>query len=202
MTRGYSGWDSDQWHATYRVKAGQETRYPDPVVTIMGAPVIVDVPGERRFCRHCNDITHSKANCRQGQRLRNRQQQLLKQQQQQQQQDQSIPHPDDQQQHQDQERTEDAFGDDYSAPPKPPVTTTTDTDTPDDARSEVLENWEAMDMEVQNLTQEQHQNTLRNAHRVVEIARRFPAQVKPETLAAAQEYIQAAAQQDGRPDRQ
>jgi hypothetical protein len=202
MLRGHSGWMSDQWHATYRVRKGAETRYPPALVEILGKPVIVDVPGQRRFCRHCMDTVHSKTNCRQGQRLRNRQQQLQKQQQQQQQQqdqqqhqsqDQEIPHPD-------QSRQEDAFGSGYTAPPKRPNPTATD----DDAAStttrdrEAPENWDRMDMETPDMSQPQSQDLLQNALQVVELASRIPDSVDRETLTRAERYIQAASAQEGR----
>ena len=112
MVRETSGWLSDQWHATFRVPDNAEARLPSPLVTILDAPVIIDVPGERRYCRHCMDVTHTKSNCRQGQRVRARQQQLLRQQQQfdqQQQLDQQQPLNTGETQNAD-----DAFGSGYS----------------------------------------------------------------------------------------
>jgi len=72
---------SDQWHATLAVKPEQEDTLPPALIKIDDFPVIVDIPGERRWCKHCNDTTHVKASCRQGQRIRQRQrQQQLEQQ--------------------------------------------------------------------------------------------------------------------------
>ena len=45
MVHAKTKWYSDQWHATLRVRDGKELTLSDPVVTIMGAPVIIDVPG-------------------------------------------------------------------------------------------------------------------------------------------------------------
>ena len=63
---------SDQWHVTYGLPAGTDPVYPDPIVNIMGLPVIVDVPGERRYCHHCMDVQHTRSNCRQFARERQR----------------------------------------------------------------------------------------------------------------------------------
>jgi hypothetical protein len=72
---------SDQWHATIAVSPDQIDTLPPDVITIADFPVIVDIPGERRWCKHCNGTTHVKASCRQGQRIRQRQrQQQLEQQ--------------------------------------------------------------------------------------------------------------------------
>jgi hypothetical protein len=69
---------SDQWHVTLSVNPEHIGTLPRALFEINNQPVIVDIPGERRWCRHCNGPTHTKASCRQGQRLRakQRQQQL------------------------------------------------------------------------------------------------------------------------------
>jgi len=66
------GWLSDQWHATIVRKEGA-TDLPPDTIQLCGVPVIVDVPGQRRFCRHCSSSTHYKTTCRQWQRQRSRQ---------------------------------------------------------------------------------------------------------------------------------
>src|SRR6185295_18353749 len=66
---------SDQWHATISVNPDGSSPLPPEAITVLGSPVVIDIPGERRFCRHCNGTTHVKASCRQGQRIRARQQQ-------------------------------------------------------------------------------------------------------------------------------
>jgi hypothetical protein len=66
------GWLSDQWHATIRRKEGVTDLPPDQIL-LCGVPVIVDVPGQRRYCRHCASSKHYKNTCRQWQRQRSRQ---------------------------------------------------------------------------------------------------------------------------------
>jgi hypothetical protein len=63
-------WRSTTWHATLRVTKEQAARDPPPVLDILDAHVIVDIPNVRRFCRHCQDTSHTKSSCRQGQRQR------------------------------------------------------------------------------------------------------------------------------------
>jgi hypothetical protein len=75
------GWMSDQWHATYARKEGVMDLPPDQI-ELFGLPVVVDVPGQRRFCRHCASSTHYKSTCRQWQRQRSRQAQAAREQQQ------------------------------------------------------------------------------------------------------------------------
>ena len=72
-----SGWTSDQWHATIARAPGNDVLPPE-VVEVLGQPVIVDVPGTRRYCRHCESSVHIKPSCRQGTRFRSRQNQLAK----------------------------------------------------------------------------------------------------------------------------
>src|SRR5262245_29297474 len=64
-------WWSDQWHATIARPAGSQDLPPE-LITVCGQQVIVDVPGQRRYCRHCAASTHVKPSCRQGQRLKQR----------------------------------------------------------------------------------------------------------------------------------
>jgi hypothetical protein len=61
----------DQWHATIRIPADNEP-VPPPVMDILGQRIVLDIPGKRRFCNHCQDIRHVNPTCRQGQRLRTR----------------------------------------------------------------------------------------------------------------------------------
>lgn len=73
------GFLSDQWHATLKLSS---TSVPPPTtLDLFGQAIIIDIPGERRYCRHCEGTTHVKPSCRQGQRLRRRQAELLRDQQ-------------------------------------------------------------------------------------------------------------------------
>ena len=72
-----SGWTSDQWHATIS-RAPDNMALPPETIEILGQPVIVDIPAQRRYCRHCESSIHVKPSCRQGARQRQRQQQLAK----------------------------------------------------------------------------------------------------------------------------
>src|SRR5919108_616860 len=71
------GFQSTQWHATI-ARPDNSTELPPDQIQIAGVPVIVDVPGQRRWCRHCEASTHIKASCRQGARVRSRQNQQAK----------------------------------------------------------------------------------------------------------------------------
>jgi hypothetical protein len=193
MVHAKTKWYSDQWHATLRVRDGEELTLPDPVVTIMGAPVIIDVPGERRFCRHCMDVSHSRADCRQGQRLRAKQQQLLRQQQQHQQQL--------QQQLQDQQQ-ESAFGSGYVAPPKRPAATATDEDSADTASvlSRAAHRWDDnMETETPDIVfPEQLVEMERTAQQIVNHARLRPSEVDSTTVTNAQRFLDTLAAQRSR----
>jgi hypothetical protein len=65
-----TGWRSNTWHATLRVTKEQAATDPPPTIDMLDTYVIVDIPGARRFCRHCQDVRHVKPSCRQGQRQR------------------------------------------------------------------------------------------------------------------------------------
>ena len=71
------GWFSDQWHVTLARKEGM-TDLPPDTITLCDVPVIVDVPGQRRYCRHCESSLHYKSTCRQWQRVRSRQAQAAR----------------------------------------------------------------------------------------------------------------------------
>ena len=155
--------------------------------------MIIDVPGERRYCRHCMDVTHTKSNCRQGQRVRARQQQLLRQQQQfdqQQQLDQQQPLNTGETQNAD-----DAFGSGYTAPERTVDTTTSTTD--DDAasvRSAVPHRWDdAMDLEVVRPTPATLQTMQQEAMRLINLAAVRPDEVDPTELATARQFLANAA---------
>ena len=72
-----SGWTSDQWHATIS-RAPDNMALPPETIELLGQQVIVDVPAQRRYCRHCESSIHVKPSCRQGARQRQRQNQLAK----------------------------------------------------------------------------------------------------------------------------
>lgn len=67
---------SDQWHVTLKLK--DPSHIPPPTITLVNHTVIVDIPGQRRYCRHCEGTTHVKQSCRQGQRQRQRLAQLAR----------------------------------------------------------------------------------------------------------------------------
>jgi hypothetical protein len=71
-----SNWYSDQWHATIVRKPGAP--FPPEQIDLLGRQVILDIPGQRRFCRHCESSTHVKTSCRQWQRIKSRQGLLAK----------------------------------------------------------------------------------------------------------------------------
>jgi hypothetical protein len=66
------GWRSSMWHATIAVPPEKRDVLPPPTASLFGTTIILDVPGTRRYCRHCKDTSHSKSTCRQGQRERAR----------------------------------------------------------------------------------------------------------------------------------
>jgi len=68
---------SDQWHVTLQLPQ-EDAALPPAIMDILGQRIVLDVPGVRRFCNHCQDTMHIKPTCRQGQRLRARQNQLAK----------------------------------------------------------------------------------------------------------------------------
>ena len=70
MVMQKTGWRSNMWHATLRVSKEHATTDPPPTFDMLGTYVIVDIPGIRRYCRHCQDVNHVKPSCRQGQRQR------------------------------------------------------------------------------------------------------------------------------------
>jgi hypothetical protein len=114
------GWMSDQWHATFVRKEGV-TELPPDQIELFGLPVIVDIPGQRRFCRHCASSTHYKNTCRQWQRQRSRQAQAAREQQQHDQQYQQPQHHEQQQQEQQQQQQQQS---DARRPPVPQNTAT------------------------------------------------------------------------------
>jgi len=72
-----SGWLSDQWHATIARPAGSSALPPE-IITLLDEQVIVDIPAQRRYCRHCASSQHIKPSCRQWSRLRSRMHQEAK----------------------------------------------------------------------------------------------------------------------------
>lgn len=65
-----TGWLSGTMHATLRLPVDKDVQEPPPTILIMGKQVIIDLPGQRRYCRHCESVNHTKSTCRQGQRQR------------------------------------------------------------------------------------------------------------------------------------
>jgi len=190
MVHATSKWYSDQWHATLRVHDDAELRLPDPLVTVMGAPVIIDVPGERRFCRHCMDVTHVRADCRQGQRLRAKQQQLQRQQQQ---------HTQQLQQQTQDHQPESAFGSDYTAPPKRPVATT-ETTLDTTSRSRAAHRWDdAMETETSDIISPEEIIAMElEARRVIDNAPINPSEAELTTIARATQFLDTLAAQRSR----
>jgi len=76
MVYEHSKWRSPTWHATVRVH-DESVADPPAQFTVMNTSIICDIPGRRRFCKHCMSTTHVKASCRQGQRLRVKERSLL-----------------------------------------------------------------------------------------------------------------------------
>ena len=72
-----AGLCSDQWHATI-ARPDDSTDVPPETITLCGVDVIVDIPGQRRYCRHCSSANHNRPSCRQWSRERSRQGQLAK----------------------------------------------------------------------------------------------------------------------------
>jgi hypothetical protein len=195
MVHAKTKWYSDQWHATLRVRDGADVTLPPPVVSIMDAPIIIDVPGERRFCRHCMDVVHVRVDCRQGQRIRSKQQQLQKQQQQYQQQQQQQPsQQQSQQQEQQEQQPESAFGSGYTAPPRRPTATTNDNTDAASVLSRASRRWEE-DMETESsiISPTEIAEMEREAHRVLNFARLRPSDADPTATANAQKFLDTLA---------
>lgn len=60
---------STTWHATVRVP-NDDVADPPSVFRMMDVDIVCDIPGRRRYCKHCESTVHTKVSCRQGQRLR------------------------------------------------------------------------------------------------------------------------------------
>ena len=166
---------SDQWHVTYGLPAGTDPVYPDPIVNIMGLPVIVDVPGERRFCRHCMDVQHTRSNCRQFARERQCKRQ--------QQQENADPRS--------------AFLD-TTPPPPPSDTTTTAKTTTTTTNRTTPENWEDADLNDQEMELEDNPQAsakaalarqVLEAESILERARSHPSSVSEDLLTKARRFL-------------
>jgi len=48
-----TGWRSSTWHATIAVPPEKHDLLPPPTASLFGMTIILDVPGTRRYCRHC-----------------------------------------------------------------------------------------------------------------------------------------------------
>jgi len=75
MVQQGTGYWSTTWHLSLNVPS-EDTPQPPPLLDLLGHQVICDIPGQRRFCQHCNGVNHSLATCRQGQWLRQKARQL------------------------------------------------------------------------------------------------------------------------------
>ena len=62
-----TGWRSTQWHATVKLDLAGQQDAPPPMANLFNTHIIIDIPGSQHFCRHCDDVVHSKASYRQGQ---------------------------------------------------------------------------------------------------------------------------------------
>jgi hypothetical protein len=69
------GYWSTTWHLSLQVMKDDDV-YPPPTIELLGKQVVCDIPGKRRFCKHCNGVEHVLASCRQGQRMRRTARQL------------------------------------------------------------------------------------------------------------------------------
>jgi hypothetical protein len=69
------GYWSTTWHLSLQVPS-DDAAQPPPIITILDKQVICDIPGKRRFCKHCDGVEHVLASCRQGQRMRRAARQL------------------------------------------------------------------------------------------------------------------------------
>jgi len=191
------GYYSDQWHATISRPAGS-VEFPPELITLRGNQVIVDVAGQRRYCRHCESSAHVKPSCRQWARLRSRlnqqardqaavdaarnQQQLRTQPQQQQpqhqqpaQQQQPQLQQQQQQQHQQQQRHHQPPQQQQPCPPaRIPADWEDETDDMEDAAP--MGDYSAEDQ-------------FRRATEIVTRAVEDPSSVDPELVAAAREHI-------------
>jgi hypothetical protein len=180
---------SDQWHATLRVQPDAPVQLPPETIMVLGEPVIVDVPGERRFCRHCNSSVHIKASCRQGQRIRSRQQQ--------QQQDQrrldtilqaegSLPND------------PSSWSEDSSTPSSPPSSQSPPPPpSQDDQLQSSVEKGDAF-MEDAHPSHHQHREAIATALQVASTARLSPESVPANELAAALEFLASVGIREGK----
>lgn len=69
------GYWSTTWHLSLQVMK-DDADHPPPTITLLDKQVVCDIPGKRRFCKHCNGVEHVLASCRQGQRMRRTARQL------------------------------------------------------------------------------------------------------------------------------
>jgi hypothetical protein len=173
-----SGWMSDQWHATI-ARPADSTTLPPEKIELLGQDVIVDVPGTRRYCRHCAASTHILPSCRQGQRQRSRQNQLAK--------DQAAADAARQQLHQHQQ-TQQQQQPHRTAPPPPPPRQT------DPPRRDIPEDWEheVEDMETTVPDNTSAEEKFRQATFVVTSVAADPTSFPEEVAIAARNYLAAA----------
>jgi hypothetical protein len=188
------GWLSDQWHATIVRKEGVNELPPDQI-ELCSLPVIVDIPGQRRFCRHCASSTHYKNTCRQWQRQRSRQAQAAREQQQH---DQQQQQPQQQEQQQQQEQPQQQQQDARRPPIPQPTATNTELwsevpSRPPPTNTQTAFNDDDMETEVIPVADPaQRAERIRLAREIVNNAGRHT----PEKLAEAKAFLVSARAED------
>lgn len=65
-----TGWCTDTFHLTLQVPSADAALPPPQLDLFKDVTITVDAPGRRRFCKFCNSATHTRFDCRQGQRQR------------------------------------------------------------------------------------------------------------------------------------
>jgi hypothetical protein len=185
-----SGWLSDQWHATIARPAGSSALPPE-IITLLDEQVIVDIPAQRRYCRHCASSQHIKPSCRQWSRLRSRMHQeardlaavqAAQQQRQQPQQQQQEQEHQQQQQTQQQQQQQQHHQQQQQQQQQPQLRTP----------AHVPAHWDdnLVDMEDDAPAGGYSvQDQFRRATEIVARAAQDPSSVDPAVLAAAREYI-------------
>lgn len=68
-----TGWCTDTFQVTLQVSSVDAALPPPQLELFENITITVDAPGRRRFCKFCQSATHTRYDCRQGQRQRNAQ---------------------------------------------------------------------------------------------------------------------------------